>query len=306
MKYIDLNNDQQRCITVDRETGQFLGQVSSVMLCDNKTIIAMYPKGHGRGSLVEKISRDGGLTWSERIVLPESFITSMEVPTLYRLTDNNGKERIFLYSGYYPIRSAVSEDGGLSWTNLTQTFAHGGICAMGDIVELGEPGTYAALFHDDGNALTGGDFSEKHTFWKYTSSGKSKYIRTIQRRQEDGSFGPFETSIFVDGDRSISEENGENIYEVTFGHVDQGRAFQIVKITTEDGGITWSKPVSVATHPEAHLCEPSAIRLSNGAIAVLMRENTRNHNSFIMFSYDNCEQTTHLRFYKILVSFTFR
>ena len=130
MKFIDLDKDTARFLTVDREDGQFLGQVSSVLLEDGKTVIAVYPKGHGRGSIVGKISRDGGSSWSERLALPESFITSMEVPTLYRLTDAHGKERLWLYSGYYPIRGALSEDNGESWTDLEQLFDHGGICAM--------------------------------------------------------------------------------------------------------------------------------------------------------------------------------
>lgn len=292
MKYIDLNGDLFRQTLVDQEDGQFLGQVSSAILEDDKTIVAVYPKGHGRGSVVEKISRDAGLTWSERIPLPESFVTSLEVPTVYRMTDAAGKKRLMLFSGNYPIRMAVSEDDGLTWSELKPMNDYGGICVMGDVFPLGEPGKYMAMFHDEVNALYGGDFSERKTFWRYTQGNQTKYMFQLQRRQEDGSFSPPEQIAFVDGNRNVPEENGQLIYETLAGHVDAGKLFHVNKIITRDGGLTWSQPQTVARHPSAHLCEPGVIRLNDGTLAILMRENSRKFNSFIMFSEDNGETFT--------------
>ncbi|MBQ1256995.1 MAG: exo-alpha-sialidase, partial [Clostridia bacterium] len=136
MRYIDLNNDTHRQIIVDREEGQYLGHVSSVLLEDNKTIVCMYPKGHGRGSIVEKMSYDGGLTWTDRLPLPESFVTSMEVPTIFRCVDKEGKKRIIMFSGLFPIRMSVSEDDGYTWTELAPMGDYGGIVAMGDMIAL--------------------------------------------------------------------------------------------------------------------------------------------------------------------------
>ena len=99
MRYIDLNEDTKRQIVVDKEENQYLGHVSSVLLEDGKTIVAVYPKGHGRGSIIEKKSFDGGLSWTERLPLPESCVTSMEVPTIFRTEDKAGKKRIVLFSG---------------------------------------------------------------------------------------------------------------------------------------------------------------------------------------------------------------
>ena len=43
----------------------------------------------------------------------------------------------------------------------------------------------------------------------------------------------------------------------------------------------------IARHPEAHLCEPGLIRSPDGReIAVLLRENNRRFNSFVIFSPD--------------------
>ncbi len=288
MKQFDLDKDAFRQIVVDREEGQYLGHVTSVLLEDNQTIVAVYPKGHGRGGIIEKISRDGGLSWSERIPLPDSFETSMEVPTIYRTYGKNGEKHLILFSGLYPIRMAVSEDDGASWSDLKPIGDYGGIVAMADCIALHEPGKYMAMFHDDINALYGGNFSEKYTFYRYTDGEKKKFVRYLQRRNPDGSFGKREVT-YQSGELSLPEENGTLLYETSFGQYDRGEHFHVNKVISKDGGLTWSQPQTIARHPAAHLCEPGMIRLDDGTIAVLMRENSRKLHSFIMFSDDEGE-----------------
>ena len=220
---IDLAGETHRQIIVDREPGQYLGHPTTVLLEDNKTIITVYPKGHGRGAIVMKKSTDGGLTWSERLPVPDNWATSQEVPTLYRVVDSQGKKRLIMFSGLYPIRMAVSEDDGKVWTPLRPIGDFGGIVAMACLVHL-KNGDYMALFHDDGRFLRG--------------AGK----RT---------------------------------------------KFQVFKTISKDGGLTWSQPEVITEHPAAHLCEPGAIRSPDGKqIALLLRENSRKYNSFVIFSND--------------------
>jgi len=120
---IDLNDETFRQVTVDREEGQYLGHPTTVLLEDGKTMLIVYPKGHGKGEIVYKRSTDGGLTWSERIKIPESWKTSKEVPTLYRVADANGKKRVIMFSGLYPARMAISEDDGIHGVNLKKLAA---------------------------------------------------------------------------------------------------------------------------------------------------------------------------------------
>ena len=49
---IDLDAQTKRQVVVDREKGQYLGHPTTVLLEDNKTMICVYPKGHGRGAIV--------------------------------------------------------------------------------------------------------------------------------------------------------------------------------------------------------------------------------------------------------------
>jgi hypothetical protein len=220
---IDLAGETHRQIIVDKEPGQYLGHPTTVLLEDNKTIITVYPKGHGRGAVVMKKSTDGGLTWSERLAVPENWATSQEVPTLYRVIDSQGRKRLIMFSGLYPIRMAVSEDDGTNWTPLRPIGDFGGVVAMASLVRL-KNGDYMALFHDDGRFLHGAGKMTK---------------------------------------------------------------FQVFKTISKDGGLNWGQPEVITEHPEAHLCEPGAIRSPDGKrIALLLRENSRKYNSFVIFSND--------------------
>ena len=220
---VDLAPQTHRQVVVDKEPGQYLGHPTTVLLEDNKTMIAVYPKGHGRGAIVTKRSTDAGLTWSERLPTPENWATSKEVPTLYRVTDKKGARRLIMFSGLYPIRMARSEDDGKTWTPLEPIGNFGGVVAMASVERLAN-GDYMALFHDDGRFLKG--------------SGK------------------------VTG-------------------------FRVYKTISQDGGLTWSEPSVIAEHPAAHICEPGLVRSPDGKqIAVLLRENSRKFNSFVIFSDD--------------------
>jgi hypothetical protein len=127
------------------------------LLEDGKTILCVYPKGHGRGGIVYKRSTDGGKTWSDRLPTPDNWSTSREVPTLHRVIGPDGTKRIIMWSGLYPARLAVSEDDGATWSPLRAVGDWGGIVVMGSVEPLRTgPGHYLALFHDDGRFLKAG------------------------------------------------------------------------------------------------------------------------------------------------------
>jgi hypothetical protein len=151
---IDLASETARQVVVDREAGQYLGHPTTVLLEDGRTILCVYPKGHGNGPIVLKRSSDGGLTWGSRLPVPASWATSKETPTIHRVIDAAGKKRLIVWSGLYPARLASSDDDGRTWSELRPAGTWGGIVVMGFVEPLRTGrGRYLAMFHDDGRFI---------------------------------------------------------------------------------------------------------------------------------------------------------
>ena len=233
LRWVDWAEETHRQVVVDREPGQYLGHPTTVLLSDQRSILTVYPKGHGAGPIVMKRSGDGGLTWSERLPTPASWATSMETPTVFPVDLADGRRRLLLFSGLYPVRMARSDDEGETWTELEPIGHFGGVVAMSSVERLRSlDGELMALFHDDGRF----------------------FRRPTSRHERIPGFEP---------------------------------EFKVYKTISLDDGLTWSEPEVIAEHPEAHLCEPGLIRSPDGReIAVLLRENSRRFNSFVIFSPD--------------------
>ena len=233
LRWVDWADETYRQVVVDREPGQYLGHPTTVLLSDERSILTVYPKGHGAGAIVMKRSGDGGLAWSERLPTPASWATSMETPTVFPVDLADGRRRLIMFSGLYPVRMARSEDEGETWTELEPIGHFGGVVAMSSVERLRSlDGELMALFHDDGRF----------------------FRRPTSRYERIPGFEP---------------------------------EFKVYKTISLDDGLTWSEPEVIAAHPEAHLCEPGLIRSPDGReIAVLLRENSRRFNSFVVFSPD--------------------
>jgi hypothetical protein len=169
LRFVDLAHQSHRQVVVDRQRGQYLGHPTTVLLEDGKTIIAVYPMGHGCGAIVMKRSSDGGLTWSPRLPVPDNWSTSLETPTIHRTIGSEGK-LLILFSGLYPARIATSSDDGSTWTQLRPVGDWGGIVVMSALERLHD-GRYLGMFHDDGRFFrAGGSRSAMMTLYK-TFSG---------------------------------------------------------------------------------------------------------------------------------------
>lgn len=152
--FIDLALETTRQVVVDREKGVYLGHPTTVLLEDGKTMICVYPRGHGKGPILLKRSEDGGKTWGDRQLTPDNWVTSLETPTIHRIIEPvTGHKRLVLWSGLYPARFATSDDDGTNWSPLQKAGDWGGIVVMSSVEQLRD-GRYVALFHDDGRFFT--------------------------------------------------------------------------------------------------------------------------------------------------------
>ena len=231
---LDLDDQAYRQVVVDREQDQYLGHPTTCLLEDGKTILCVYPKGHGRGEIVYKKSIDSGLTWSDRLPTPINWKTSKEVPTLHRVIGPDGKKRIIMWSGLYPSRLAVSEDDGGNWSPLKEAGDWGGIVVMGFVESVGlKKGHYLAMFHDDGRF--------------YAKNGKKTGIFTLFKTfSEDGGLtwkNPEE--VFKSGEVHLCEPgfirspDGKRIAVLLR---ENSRRKNSHIIFSEDEGKTWSSP----------------------------------------------------------------
>lgn len=225
---VDLASETARRSVVDREEGQYLGHPTTVLLEDGKTVLCVYPKGHGKGAIQLKRSPDGGRTWGPREPVPQNWATSLETPTLHRVIDADGRRRLIVWSGLWPARLSVSEDDGRTWSPLKAAGDWGGIVVMGSVEAVRQrPGHYLAWFHDDGR-------------------------------------------FFSEGAKPSKPPE-----------------FRLCQVHSEDGGRTWSRPRTLWSGSEIHLCEPGAVRSPDGrTLVLLLRENRRRKPSHRIVSTD--------------------
>ena len=235
-KLIDLDDQAYRQVVVDHEPGQYLGHPTTCLLEDGKTMLCVYPKGHGRGSIVYKRSDDGGLTWSDRLPTPANWSTSKEVPTLHRVVDADGKKRIIMWSGLYPAKLAVSEDDGKSWGDLKPVGDWGGIVVMGFVEKLNTgPGHYMAMFHDDGRF-----------FAKTPAKNKTRTFDLYKTFSTDGGLTwSFPESVYRSSDVHLCEPgcirspDGKKLAVLLR---ENARRKNSHIIFSEDEGKSWSEP----------------------------------------------------------------
>lgn len=290
IKTVDISERMDLQTVVDRERGQYLGHVTTCLMQDGRTIYAVYPKCHAVGQIVLKRSDDGGLTWSDRLPVPESWTWSLECPTIYRLTDKQGVSRLFVFSGGYPGMMSISEDDGYTWTENTP-MDFGGIVFISAIAPLSEAGEYIALFHDEGGFIRGGN----ETLWEVYAAGEgANRVSRVSTRHWDNDLQAFGEPVkwFIQPESRLGDV-WDKVYETRCGEVFADRHFELYAIYTKDGGLTWTKPRVIANHPVARLCEPCLIKSPDGAqLAVILRENARRMNSMLMLSNDNGQTWT--------------
>lgn len=238
---------------VDEGKG-YLGHPDSVLLKD-ESILTFFPEGHGKGKTLARISHDGGLTYPDTIEnAPESWATSLETPTVYRLefSQHNWEDKLILICGNpkWPnvktpggFNCSISCDEGKTWSeyelfygNNDPVFSCLPIVPMSSLTRLKENGEFVdkwmGLFHD-------------RSFVNY---------KTILTFDEDGKMHWSKPVPYFSKYRAI--EKASNMCEVECVRSDGGKGDELMLITrsntkkinslltfSTDEGETWSEPV---------------------------------------------------------------
>lgn len=144
---IDISNQTERHVMMAAGTEEiYQGHPTTVLLPDKKTMFAVWSIGHGGPGGPMARSDDAGLTWKRLDdQLPENYKTHRNCPSIYRMVDPAGKERIWVFSAHGGMPRIVSEDRGKTWKEMPRL---GFNCVMtfSSVVQL-KDGSYLGMYH---------------------------------------------------------------------------------------------------------------------------------------------------------------
>ena len=125
---VDLSGETDRQVVVAAGTEKtYQGHPTTLLMPDGRTMFCVWSVGHGGPAGPMACSDDGGKTW-ERLDdrLPAGFATHRNCPSIYRITDPQGRARLWVFSARR-VRGAgaaewmpaiVSEDDGATWREV--------------------------------------------------------------------------------------------------------------------------------------------------------------------------------------------
>lgn len=252
--------------TVDASK-KYMAHPDSVLL-KNGNILTVYPAGHGKGAVLNKISTDGGVTWSEEMEnTPKSWKDSRETPTIYRLKFTDGKtdDKLIMISANPEWKNdptdggfncSVSTDEGQTWTEFETFYDINSsnpvipIVAMASLTQLKENGVFVdkwmGFFHDS-------DFYNYKTILTFDEQGNpqwsvpEKYFSQYRDIEESSNMCEVEC---------IRSEQGQGDELCLISRSNSKKVNSLVSFSNDEGE-TWSEPVELpaALNGERHKAE---------------------------------------------------
>jgi len=146
---VDISGETNRHVIIAQGSETvYQGHPTTLLMPDDKTMFAVWSVGHGGPTGPLARSDDSGLTWT-RIdnTLPKGYLNHRNCPSIYRMVDPKGKERIWVYSARPDMPRIVSEDGGKTWSEL-DGLGKDFRCVMtfSSVTQL-KDGSYMGMYH---------------------------------------------------------------------------------------------------------------------------------------------------------------
>ena len=264
------------------DTAAYLGHPDSVLL-NNGDILTFYPKGHGKGAILSKISDDGGVSYNKSIQnQPASWEKSLETPTVYRLQFKNGEEKLILVSANskWPgmstpggFNSSVSLDEGKTWTEFKRFWDNDSemplipIVAMASLTRLKENGEFVdkwmGIFHDSG-------FVNYKTILTFDENGNEQWSKPEPYLSQ---YRDIETYAGICEVECVRSDMGMGDELCLIARCNKKKNTSLL-IFSDDEGKTWSKPVEapVTLNGERHKAE----WMPDGRLFITFRSIERN------------------------------
>ena len=120
LPFIDLSKESNRHTIIAAGTEEvYQGHPTTLLLPDGKTLFCVWTYDHGGPCGPMARSDDGGMNWTRLDdQLPEGYSRHENCPSIYRLLDPEGKERLWVFSAQPDMPRILSEDSGASWREM--------------------------------------------------------------------------------------------------------------------------------------------------------------------------------------------
>lgn len=224
LPWVDISGQKDRqTVIAQGKADLYNGHPTTVMLDDNRTILCTWSYGHGGKASFIAESKDGGASWHNQKT-PADWQQMSNCPSIYRLTDKQGKERFFVFCGEPKMGQSYSEDGGKTWSPI-RSLHKPCVMAFSSIVKL-KNGDYMGLYHRGYNDLD----RPPLTLWKAVShDGGLTWDESVKVGEMEGR-APCEPCVFrsPDGNRLICVARENN------------RVGNSLMMYSNDEGVTWS------------------------------------------------------------------
>ena len=208
------------------------GHPTTVLMEDGKTMVCTWSEGHGGKAAYIGFSYDGGITW-QTSAAPKEWKGLVNCPSLYRLTDKKGKERLFVFAciqGDQPYRNmgySVSEDGGKTWSPV-KDLGKPCIMAFTSIIRL-KNGDYLGMYHR-GN--TDQDRIPLKIWQSVSHDGGLTWDESVLAGEMEGR-SPCEPCVFRSPDGKtlicLTRENQRKGCSLYMGSKDEGRTWTTLR-----------------------------------------------------------------------------
>jgi hypothetical protein len=238
--FVDISGQTNRQVVIAAGTASvYQGHPTTVSSADGKSIFAVWCVNHGGAAGPMARSDDGGNTWTRLDdTLPPGFKTHQNCPSIYRMTDPQGKARLWVFSAArgtrkgLPMPRIMSEDGGQTWKELPplgEEFR----CVMtfSSIVRLAD-GSYLGLYH---RGPGGADKAPLEVLQTVTKDGGFTWATPRVVAKVEGK-NPCEPFVFRSPD-------GKELCALLRENTHKGCSLVMF---SQDEGATWSMPVDTA------------------------------------------------------------
>jgi hypothetical protein len=234
-----LSGQKERQVVIAAGTEQvYQGHPTTLLMPDGKTIFAVWCIGHGGHAGPMARSDDGGLFWTRLDdTLPQGFATHQNCPSIYRMVDPSGRERLWVFSAALGTRTGpgmpriLSEDGGRSWREMPP-LDFPCVMAFSSIVRLND-GRYLGLYHR--GPAAGGEGPRLVTLQSITDDAGLTWSQPRIVAEIAGK-NPCEPFVFRSPD-------GTELACLLRENTHTGRS--LMMFSTDEGG-TWSQPIDTS------------------------------------------------------------